>query len=322
MHRRTFIAALGASALPFSTRADTRPVRGLWIWEGRDMITRKSEQDRLLAEAASLNLTDIYLALRTADYRDLKDKLSTFVTRMSAAGVQVWGLDGSRGFFNDVDGPAALYAHVDALVAYNDSVPESARFTGFQTDNEPQDLPDFPPHFHSGLPDSQLTPTQAAEREALLLDWLAIQTRVYDTMKSNGLRTGGAMVFFTENHYGEPLRITHNGVRASIGHFMMGVTDDYVVMSYNTDPINAAGRVAAQAAFASKLPADVRPRVIAAMETNPGVGATISYGDTPGKQSRAAVLADMATISRQLEIYPAFAGVSLHAWRGWQALKG
>ena len=320
MHRRTFIAALGACALTGVAQADTRPVRGLWIWDGRDMVIRKSEQDRLLAEAMALNLTDIYLALATQDYRDLKSKLAAFVTRMGNAGINVWGLDGSRGFFSDADGPAALYAHVDALIAYNDAMPETARFIGFQTDNEPQDLPDFPPHFHSGLADSQLTPVQATEREALLLDWLAIQTRVYETLKSNGLRTGAAMVFFTENHYGEPLRVPHNGVRASIGHFMMGVTDDYVVMSYNTDPLNAAARVAAQAAFASQLPAEVRPRIISAMETNPGVGATISYGDTPGKQSRACVLTDMATISRQLEIYPAFAGVSLHAWRGWQAL--
>ena len=320
MHRRTFIAALGASAIASAAKTETRPVRGLWIWEGRNMVTRQSEQAKLLAETASLNLTDIYLALATPDYRDLKSRLAAFITHMGDAGIKVWGLDGSRGYFSDANGPAGLYANINALVAYNDSVPDAARFTGFQTDNEPQDLPDFPPHFHSGLADSQLTPIQAKEREALLLDWLNIQTTVYETVKSNGLRTGAAMVFFTEDHYGEPLHVTYKGVRASIGHFMMGVTDDYVVMSYNTDPVNAAARVAAQATFASKLPADARPRIIAAMETNPGVGATISYGDTPGKQSRSVVLTDMATISRQLEIYPAFAGVSLHAWRGWQAL--
>lgn len=321
MHRRTFITALAATALPLAAHAETPPVRGLWIWDGRDMISRKSEQDRLLIEADVLHLTDIYLALRPDAYRDLKAKLAAFITRMSDANIKVWGLDGSRGYFSDADGPAALYAHVDTLVAYNDSVPAAARFYGFQTDNEPQDLPDYPQHFHSGLADSQLTPQQAAEREALLLDWLQIQTTVYNTMKSNGLRTGAAMVFFTENHYGEPLKVTYNGVRASIGHLMMGVTDDYVVMSYNTDPANAAARVAAQADFASKLPADVRPRIIAAMETNPGIGATISYGDTPGKQSKAAVMTDLATMSRQLDTYPAFAGVSLHAWRGWIALS-
>ena len=325
MRRRTFIAILGASALAnvaiaSTAKAETRPVRGLWIWEGRNMVTSKSEQAKLLAEVDSLKLTDIYLALAAPDYRDLKSRLAAFITRMSDAGIKVWGLDGSRGFFSDANGPAGLYAHVDALLAYNGGAPETARFTGFQTDNEPQDLPDYPPHFHSGLADSQLTPQQAAEREALLLDWLNIQTTVYETLKSNDLRTGAAMVFFTEDHYGEPLRVTYKGVRASIGHFMMGVTDDYVVMSYNTDPVNAAARVAAQAAFASKLPIEARPRIIAAVETNPGVGATISYGDTPGKQSRAAVLADMAAISRQLEIYPAFAGISLHAWRGWKAL--
>ena len=321
MHRRTFIATLLAAGTTTGTvKAQTPVVRGLWVWEGRDMVVSKSRQAKLLTEAAPLKLTDIYLALATPDYRDLKSRLAAFIMHMGDVGIKVWGLDGSRGFFSDANGPAGLYANINALVAYNDSVPDAARFTGFQTDNEPQDLPDFPPHFHSGLADSQLTPTQANERDALLLDWLNIQTTVYETLKSNDLRTGAAMVFFTEDHYGEPLRVTYKGVRASIGHLMMGVTDDYVVMSYNTDPLNAAARVTAQAAFASKLPADARPRIIAAMETNPGVGATISYGDTPGKQSRSAVLTDMATISRQLELYPAFAGVSLHAWRGWQAL--
>jgi hypothetical protein len=320
MHRRTFIAALAVSTLPFAAHAETPPVRGLWIWDGADMVNRTSEQNRLLREAATIHLTDIYLALRPSEYVDLKKKLTAFITRMSDAHIKVWGLDGSRGYFSDAEGPAALYAHVDTLVAYNDSVPAPARFYGFQTDNEPQDLPDYPQHFHSGLADSHLTPQQAAEREALLIDWLLIQTTVYNTMKSNGLRTGAAMVFFTENHYGEPLKVTYNGVRASIGHLMMGVTDDYVVMSYNTDPANAAARVAAQAAFASKLPADVRPRVIAAMETNPGIGAIISYGDTPGKQSKVAVMADLDVISQSLATYPAFAGVSLHAWRGWKVL--
>ena len=284
------------------------------------MVTRQSDQAELLAAASALKLTDIYLALTPPDYRDVRKKLEAFITAMTAAHIQVWGLDGSRGYFSDADGPAGLYAHVDALVAYNAQAPAAARFAGLQTDNEPQDLAGFPAHFYSGLADSQLTPQQAAEREALLLDWLNIQTSVYHTLKSNGLRTGAAMVFFTEGHYGEPLQVTYNGVRASIGRFMMGVTDDYVVMSYNTDPLNAAGRVAAQAAFASRLPPDVRPRILAAVETDKGVGATISYGDTPGKQSKSAVIADMAVIADQLKIYPAFAGISLHSWRGWRSL--
>lgn len=320
MHRRNFITALGAAALPAVVQADTRPVRGLWIWEGRDMVTQPSEQIRLLTEAKLLKLTDIYLALGQSDYRDSKDKLSAFITRMTAAGIKVWGLDGSRAFFSDADGPAALYAHVKTLIAYNESVNEAARFYGFQTDNEPQDLPGFPTHFHSGFSDSQLTPTQRQQRETLLLDWLDIQTNVYDLLKRNGLRTGAAMVFFTENHYGEPLEVTYQGIRANIGHLMMGATDDYVVMSYNTSPYNAAGRVAGQAAFASKLPADVRPRVLAGMETLPGIGSTISYADTKGMDSKAYVLADLEILSAQLEKYPAFAGVAIHAWRGWKRL--
>lgn len=35
---------------------------------------------------------------------------------------------------------------------------------------------------------------------------------------------------------------------------------------------------------------------------------------------RARVRADRAAIAERLRVYPAFAGVSIHAWSGWQAL--
>lgn len=294
-------------------------VHGLWVWDGAGLVKSQAEQEKLVAAIPQLELTDIYISIPTDGYGSLKG-LPGFIRLMAKNRVKVWGLDGCRCYFKDVDGPMALYQNVAALMRYNETAPEDARFTGFQTDNEPQDIADYPRHFHNGLAGSKLTPAQRTERDDLLHNWLDIQQTVYALLKQDHLRAGAAMVFFTEAYQGEPLMVDYNGVTANVGHLMMGYTDDYVVMSYNTDPENAAGRVSGQAAFASRLPADIRPRILAAMETDKGVEAHVSYGDTAGKASRAQVLADRAAIADRLRVYPAFAGVSIHAWSGWQAL--
>lgn len=102
--------------------------------------------------------------------------------------------------------------------------------------------------------------------------------------------------------------------------YMMPLLDEYVVMSYNTHPDNAAGRVDAQAAYASTLPGASRPRVYASMEVSVGVGENVSYGDTAGKNSKGAVMRDMRDIVGMLSQHEAFKGVALHHWDSWQVL--
>ncbi|KAK1048872.1 hypothetical protein LTR74_017430 [Friedmanniomyces endolithicus] len=100
---------------------------------------------------------------------------------------------------------------------------------------------------------------------------------------------------------------------------VMPCMDEYVVMSYNTDPAKAASRVLEQAKYATKFSLEDRrmPRVFARMETGKGVGRNTSYGDTPGKESKAAVLNDMLTIERTLQPLSAFGGVLVHHWAAW-----
>ena len=90
-------------------------------------------------------------------------------------------------------------------------------------------------------------------------------------------------------------------------------------MSYNTDPHNAAGRVAKQAAYASAQHSR-STRVYAPLETHTGVGTNISSGDTSSKQSKTAVLRDIENITNFLRPHKAFSGVSIHDWAGWNAL--
>ena len=319
---------------PTATPAPTScvPSRGIWLWTTTsEILNNPAEQDRLISTCKAANITDVFEYLVPRDYVRSEAGLKAFHAKLKSAGLRAWGLDGYRGYFNDAYGPADLYAGADALVAFNSRVAANERFVGFQTDLEPQDGQgsDLPASFHNGIPDSGLSktgggvvyPTEAEDREMLMRDWLQIQSVVKQKMRAAGLRMGSAMPSWTSDYYGEEIRVTYNGVRQGVMKFMMGIVDDYIVMSYNTNPNNAAGRVLAQATYADTIPLSIRPRVYGGVETNKGVGSGISYGDTAGKNTKTAVLADIRIIESILKKHPSFCGIDIHDWNGWLYLS-
>ncbi len=319
----------GAQAAPVPAAAAFVPQRGMWIWHMERLIGDDAALARLFDATAHAGITDLYIYLPLNGYTADDKTLTAFIAAARRHNIAVWGLDGCRCYFKDADGPQKLYATINALIAYNDRVAPEGRFTGFQNISLPHDITGYRAAFHNGIPSSQLDQTgggvwqktAAADRQSLLIDWLDIQHGAYDRLKAHGLQAAAAMLSSTESYYGEPMTVTYQGVTDSLGHLMMNYTDDYIVLTYNTDPANAAGRAVAQATYASGLPLAHRPRVFAAIETDTGNGATISYGDTPGKQSQTAVLDDIATIENTLRAQPAFVGVGIHSWEGWQGLE-
>ena len=303
-------------------------MRGLWVWNTRQLLADGAQAQIFLQSVHDLGATDVFLYLTAEDYGSSRASLRGLVSRLKAIGIAAWGLDGSRDYFSDGEGPTRLFASVDALVQYNAAVLPQERFAGFQSDMEPQDTTGFRASFHNELRDDQLDQkaggvwqsSQALDREMLMRDWLDIHNTCRNKLTAAGLKFSAAMPFWTEDYYGAPVMVTYGGERASVGRQMMKSVHDYVIMSYNTDPANAAARAAVQVQMASALPFDKRPRVSAAVETHPGIGSHISYADTPGKNARHVVLQDIDQIRAALDTQPAFGGVSVHDWQGWQIL--
>lgn len=304
-------------------------MRALWVWNTHDVLANATQQNSLATTGFTTGVTDVFLYLVASDYSAYYSQIRAFNALMNQYGIHVWGLEGYRGYFDDAYGPANLYAAVDNMIAFNRQVAANERFVGFQSDMEPQDgQGNFPASFHNGLTDAQLSTggggvwyaTQARDREMLMEDWLTIHKTIHDKLAAAGLRMAAAMPSWTENYYGAPVMVTFNGVRNSVGKQMMNYVDEYIVMAYNTDPQNAANRVLTQAQYASTLPPCAAPRVSAAIETHKGPGSTVSYGDNAAKNSRHAVLADMAIIQSILGVNPAFSGVSIHDWEGWRVM--
>jgi len=315
-----------------TARAPAPAMLGLWLWNSGEVLSDVPQQDQLVSLARAAGITDIFLYLTAPNYVNAasRDLVRAFNARMSQNNIHVWGLEGSRGYFSDADGPAGFYRTIDNLIQFNKGVAVDERFVGFQSDMEPQDGQEasFKSTFHNDLTDAQLSTTgggvwyatQAQDREMLMRDWLTIHKTAHDKLAAAGLKMAASMPSWTENYYGAPISVTYNNVRQSVGMHMMNYLNEYIVMSYNTDPSDAANRVLAQAQYASTLPEATRPHISASMETHAGAAVNVSYGDTVGKQSRATVLNDMDAIKTILGKYPAFSGVSLHDWVGWKSL--
>lgn len=306
--------------------------RGIWVWNTATVLGTPDEISALVVGAQIIGVSDVYLYMAPYWYHPNHTALQSLISSATAAGLHVWGLDGDRQYLDDSTGPTDFYAGINNLIAYNQSVPKHARFVGFQADIEPQDG-DGHMSFHNDVADSDLSTepgygkwqyTHAQDREMLMRSWIAVHQTARDLLHAQGLRFGAAMPFWTESYNGDEVQVRYPNdaaIRQSVMKLMMLLLDDYVVMSYNTNPLEAARRVATQAAYASTMPAELRPRVYASMEVAAGVGVNVSYGDTPGKISKAVVMQDMKAIIETLSQHSAFAGVALHHWSSWQVLS-
>ena len=309
------------------------PTNGMWVWNTTQVLAGgRKNAAALIAAAKAAKVKDLYLYMNPSYYLSDTAAIAAFNKQASRADLRVWALDGDRAYFSDAVGPAKFYQGIDSLVAFNAAQPDaSTHFYGFQSDNEPNDTQGYT-SFHDDLTDSALSTvsgsgvwqaTQAMDREMLMRDWLTIHSTAQAKLHAAGLRFGAAMPSWTSDYYGQELQVNFpdaSAVRQGVMKYMMDLVDEYVIMSYNTDPANAAARCLAQVQYASSLPADKRPKVFAGVETHPGVGAKISYADTPGKASRAVVMQDIKAITKTLRSYPAFGGVGIHDWAGWQVL--
>lgn len=302
--------------------APSRGVHAIWVWNTKDVINSPAALERLISAMQLVHARNAYLYLDAQDYTALEPALTKALTRLAQMGLHAWGLEGSRAYFSDADGPSGLYAAAEALLDFNARHRTDAQFRGFVADLEPQDGqgPAFPNHFHNDVPGSRLGRRQAAERQALLQDWLHIHGRLSRTLRTAGLPYAAAMPAWTDDYYGEPVHVLAGGRSEEIQPLLMALINPYLVMSYTTKPERSIRQLNRKLVAAARLGARA-PLVLAVLETHPGPGRGISYGDDPVKASRRAVLADIEAICRALAGHATFGGVDLHDWKGWSGLR-
>jgi hypothetical protein len=324
MTRRAARTALSAAiivllmALPNTsgpTEAEPPRVRAMWVWKTDALLSDAAGRKAFLRQARMLRLTDVYLFLRAADYADREAALKNLLSALQQIGVRAWGMEGWRGYFSDVEGPAGLYAAVDALIFYNKR--NDVHFAGFHSDVEPQDgQGEGEARFVNGVAQRELGPEQLASRDGILAEWLGIHEMLLAKTRAGHVGYSAALPSWIDEYMGEPMQATFRGERKPLIEHLLPLVPQAVIMSYSTKP----------AAVIAKIEGELRAagaggsRIVLGVETHGGAGKAVSYADTPPRNRRAAVLGDLEFIDEQLAAQPAYLGWSIHDWEGWAAL--
>ena len=294
-------------------------VRAMWVWQP-GAVYGEAQRSNFIKTAVAAKITDVLLYLRANDYIAHEAKLQMLLSSLANAGIRAWGMEGWRGYFSDVEGPGGLFAAADAMVAFN-TRHSTIKFVGFHSDVEPQDGQDVGQAlFHNEVVQSKLTPGQLADRDKLMGEWLAIHERLLAKMKAAGLQYGGAMPSWVDDYYGEPVQAVFRGERKPVLQHLMTVVPQYVIMSYNTNPSSLIKKIIGELDYAASFSG--QPRVIFGIDTHAGAGVNVSYADTPPKNSKAAVMRDLAVIGAKLSAdFPgSYLGWAIHDWEGWRDL--
>lgn len=309
--------AFGAALAGMARAAEATLVRAIWVWETSALFD-EAARETFLETARAFRLTDAYLYLSAQDYEAEDAAVADLVAALAGAGLRAWGLDGWRGYLSDGDGPGALYEAVDAMIAFN--ARHAAGFVGFHANVEPQDGQGVGAvRFHDGIRQDALIPAERADRDALMTEWLELHAALAERTARAGLALGAALPSWLDDYYGAPIEATFRGVRRPVAEHLIGLLDQYVIMSYRTDVDAVLARIEGEMRLGHDLG---RARILFALETHPGPGAGVSYADHPGKATRAAVRADLEAISERLAArFPrGYAGYAIHDWEGLRAL--
>jgi len=307
-----------------------RFVRGMWIRNTARLLHDSRQVDAFIHAAKAIHLTDAYLHVSPEWFATMGAAIAAFNTQADASGIRVWALDGGPAYIRNLASDEALMAGLRKFIEYNDRVAPSARFYGFQADIEPRRAPAGQGNFHSGIAESDLTALQQTERDIRMHIWINCLTRASNFLHSYGLPFGAVIPFWLHVYEGEPVtgswttgrRPTGKPGRTCMMDMIMPLLDVYVVKSSRTEPAETIRQIMTQVRYACELTTEGRasPIVLGSVETAHGVGADLSYRDTDGKDDKTIVLEDLDRVESVMAKYPAFGGMVIHDWSGWEAL--
>jgi hypothetical protein len=213
------------------------------------------------------------------------------------------------------------------MIDHNAVAAADERFVGFQIDQEFLDHDNYTA-FHNEIPDASLstTPgsgvwqsTAAQDRDALLKDWVQQHQTCGDMLHTAGYELGTAIPYWTDNYGGPALHCVHNGLDKPIYDHVASIADQIDIMSYGTDPTAVISFITYELSKGEKLAN--KPRVLFGLETLPGLGADVTYGDHLTKNNKASLFADAATIRDAVKFRQSYYGFNIHHWASYRTMS-
>ena len=293
---------------PFLAAADpqTKPDRGLWVWETAPLLREAGERQTFFefCEAHGISIVAMQIAThgKGADRKlDARAEWTALITEAHRRRMRVHALDGDPKFARAAQHGTVL-SIVNAVVAYNASVAPAARFDGMHLDIEPQALPEW---------------KDPNTREPLLAEFLEINQGAAARARAAGLLYGVDIPFWwhvPDDVTGEPLGIvTFHGERKLVTEHLLGFVDNIGIMAYRNVAAGPDGIITLALDTIQRVERTRNVRVFVGIETEKvreGVPATITFAGKTLRDMRKEISAAEATFAR----YSSFLGIAIHRY--------
>lgn len=246
-------SASGAAPLPDAV-VGAAPVRRLhratWVWHTAQLIADPAARDSLIAFLERDGFDVVFLQLPDSSGGSrlpgeiVPDGagLGPIVGALHAAGMQVYALDGYKGYVLPAYQEGVLRT-IDHVARYDAASPPLQRFDGFRHDIEPHVLPGF----------------DGPRKESLLLRYLEITELSAARANAAGLRYGVDIPFWydaPDADTQEPVLVTFRGERRPVSEHVIAIADDIAIMDYRTSAWGADGTLRhaeGELAYAARL---------------------------------------------------------------------
>ncbi|OXM82843.1 hypothetical protein [Paenibacillus rigui] len=279
---------LSLHSLPTSTPAWLpAPSKATWLWD-TSLLETSSGRAEIVQFAREQQLQRIYVQvnrnLAPAAYRQL-------IQAASDSRIEVHALDGAPAWALPEES-RRITELVQWVKTYNRSAAENERFQGIQVDIEPYLLPAW----------------TTDDQSRLAKAWLQSVTLLHNEVKKDSSLTTSAVLPFWLDQIKLPDR------EMSLFEAIMTKLDEAALMSYRDQAQDVIDLSAAEMNIAERL----GKKVWIGLETNPSPDTPyITFFD----KGQEAMMFQLAVMDGVLRLNPSYAGIVIHDYTGWRALR-
>ena len=249
LNRPTVAAAAdGVVASAVHSRPNPR-IEGMWVWES-NYVSDLAEQDKMLDFASRQHFNRLLVQIPWKNARSTSPQINyttEFARLITEAGkrhIVVEALDGDTHMGDKAQWPRSL-ATVDAVLAFNKSMPEGSRFVGIHWDIEPYTREDW---------------KSMANRPTIELEYLQLLSHTHQKLHDAGspmtLAVDIPMWYDNKTDPDDNCILAFNGQTKNLYQHIEDVTDYVGIMSYRQKalgPNSASAMIANEIDYAEKI---------------------------------------------------------------------
>lgn len=282
-----FILLLSLCVFLTGFSSEKKELKATWLWQTSLIAT---EPDQILAFTKGQGVNLLYLQI------DTKRKAAyyqSFIKKAGEAGIAVHALNGDPRWGLKQNQPKLL-AWVDWVIAYNKSAAEEEKFSGIHLDIEPH-----------------LLPTWKKEQSSIVSQWMGNVNAYTKKAHNAGLEVGCDIPFWMDK---EKLP---NDSATSLTKWLISKHDSIAVMAYRDrakGPNSITSIVPQELAFGDELDKKI---LIAVEAKQSSEGNIVSFSE----EGKTYMNAELAKLPASLSAHPSYAGIAIHSYEYWKALK-